>query len=176
MARTKRNRNKKQKYLGETKRKGRGLFDSKFFTMLLSENAKAKAKYEKRLKDAYALNQQLLAEQQEALIKLEKQGVDGPHNRTRSKTKMAKRTQKYDPVLFKLEHPELSKLEQLYNDRIYTQQALEWNEYLLKKLRDGKPEDYKKLLTQPQPNWDINRMAPKPRTYAVRPFPVAGPF
>ena len=175
MARTKRNRNKKQKYLGETKRKGRGLFDSKFFTMLLSENAKAKAKYEKRLKDAYALNQQLLAEQQ-ALIKLEKQGVDGPHNRTRSKTKMAKRTQKYDPVLFKLEHPELSKLEQLYNDRIYTQQALEWNEYLLKKLRDGKPEDYKKLLTQPQPNWDINRMAPKPRTYAVRPFPVAGPF
>ena len=90
MARTKRNRNKKQKYLGETKRKGRGLFDSKFFTMLLSENAKAKAKYEKRLNDAYALNQQLLAEQQEALIKLEKQGVDGPHNRTRSKTKMAK--------------------------------------------------------------------------------------
>ena len=174
MARTKRNRNKKQKYLGETKRKGRGLFDSKFFTMLLSENAKAKAKYEKRLKDAYALNQQLLAEQQEAIIKLEKQGVDGPHNRTRSKTTMAKHTQIYDPVLYRLEHPAWSKLEQLYNDRIYTKQALEWNEYLLKKLRDGKPEDYKKLLTQPQPNWDINRMAPKPRTYAVRPFLVRG--
>lgn len=171
MARTK--RNKKQKYLRETKRKGRGLFDSKF-AMLLSENAKAKIKYEGYLNKAYTLNQQLLAEQQEALIKLEKQGVDGPHNRTRSKTKMAKRTQKYDPVLFKLEHPELSKLEQLYNDRIYTQQALEWNEYLLKNLRDGKPEDYKKLLTKP--NWDINRMAPMPRTYAVRPFPVAGPF
>ena len=171
MARTKRNKNKKQKYLRETKRKGRGIFDSKF-AMLLSENAKAKIKYEKRLNDAYALNQQLLAEQQEAILKLEKQGVDGPHNRTRSKTTMAKHTQIYDPVLYRLEHPAWSKLEQLYNDRIYTKQALEWNEYLLKKLRDGKPEDYKKIIAQPR--WDINRMAPLPSTYSVRPFPVRG--
>ena len=160
MARTKRNKNKKQKYLRETKRKGRGIFDSKF-AMLLSENAKAKIKYEEYLNKAYTLNQQLLAEQQEAILKLEKQGVDGPHNRTRSKTTMAKRTKINDPVLYRLEHPVLNKLEQLYKDRTYTQQALEWNEYLLKILRDGKPEDYKKILAQP--NWDINRMAPMQR-------------
>lgn len=125
---------------------------------MLVDNAKAKAEYEQRLKTAYALNKRLFKEQDDAIIYFESKGVDGPHTRTRGKTTMAKLTKKNNPVLYQLEHPVPNKLEQLYKDRIYTNNALEWNEYGFRKLRDGKPEDYKKLLTQP--NWDMERMAP----------------
>lgn len=112
---------------------------------MLGDNARAKAEYENRLNRAYALNQQLLNEQQEAILHFEKQGVDGPHTRTRGKARTAKLTKTKDPIR--------ERLEQLYKDRIYTQNALKWNEYRFRKLKDGKPEDYKKLLTQP--NWDM---------------------
>ena len=167
MPRKKTKRNRKQKHLRETRRKvfskriGRGIFDSKF-AILLDDNAKAKAEYEQRLDTAYDLNKRLLNEQQEAIIYFEQQGVDGPHTRTRSKTKMAKLTKKNNPVLYQLEHPVPNQLEQLYKDRTYTEQAIKWNQYLLKNLKDGKPENYRELL-RPRANWNMERIAPLQR-------------
>ena len=71
----------------------------------------------------------MLKDQEEAILHFEKQGVDGPHTRTRSKTTKAKLTTT-------TKEPIREGLKQLYKDKMYTQFALEWNE-------NGMRMDYK---------------------------------
>ena len=132
MPRTKRNRKRNKKYnnLRKTrrklfsKRKGRGVFDSRL-PGLLDDNAKAE--YERRLKSAFTLNTEILARQNAEILELEKQGVDGPARRTRMKSRM--------PEANKIADPRVARLANLLKERAYTKYALKWNENGLTKLK-----------------------------------------
>jgi hypothetical protein len=148
MPKTKKNkkRNKKYNNLRKTKRNARGVFDSRL-PGLLDDNAKAE--YERLLNAAFALNTQMLAEQTAKILKLEKQGVDGPARRTRSKFRLL------DP------DPRVAELAKLIKERTYTKYALKWNENGLTKLEKGINENYRELI-RPRANWNMERMAPLP--------------
>jgi hypothetical protein len=138
-------RNKKYNNLRETKRKGRGVFDSKL-PGLLDDNAKVE--YERLLNAAFTLNTQMLDEQNAKILDLEKQGVDGPARRTRSKFRLP------DP------DPRVAELAKLIKERAYTKNALNWNKSGFTRLQ-GINENYRELI-RPRPNWDMKRMAPLP--------------
>jgi len=159
-SRTHRKRDRKRDKKRETKRKlflkkkGRGFLDSKVpaapanvdNTQYLAD----KAEYIERLKTAFALNTQTLADLQFEILELEKKGVDGPYRRTRSKPKLPDRSMVADP-----------RLANLIKQRDYIRVALKWNESGFTKLEKGIGENYRELL-RPRPNWDMERMAPLP--------------
>jgi len=159
-SRTHRKRDRKKDKKRETKRKlflkkkGRGFLNSKVpaapanvdNTQYLAD----KAEYIERLKAAFALNTQTLADLQVEILELEKKGVDGPYRRTRSKPKLPDRSMAADPILANL-----------IKQRDYIRVALKWNESGFTKLEKGIGENYRELLT-PRPNWDMERMAPLP--------------
>ena len=153
---TKTQNNRKRKTLGKircklySKRKGRGLGASKFVACLPITKTiqEAKEEYEKRLNSAVALNTKLLAEQSEAIIQLEKLGVDGPSRGTRSKVRNP------DPRIIRD-----SRLAKLVKEREYTQFALNYNNIALKNISLKSHIDYNKMLSE-RPNWDMERMAP----------------
>lgn len=148
--------NRKHKTLGKircklySKRKGRGLVASKFSACLprIKTIQEAKEEYEQRLNSAVALNTKLLAEQREAIIQLEKLGLDGPSRGTRSKVRNP------DPRIIR--DPRLAKL---LKERAYTQYALNYNNIALKNIAVKSFIDYNKMLIE-KPNWDMERMAP----------------
>lgn len=148
--------NRKHKTLGKircklySKRKGRGLGASKFIACLpkIKTIQEAKEEYEQRLNSAVALNTKLLAEQREAIIQLEKQGVDGPSRGTRSKVRNPDPRIIRDPILAKL-----------LKEREYTQYALNYNNIALNNISLKSHIDYNKMLSG-KPNWDMERMAP----------------
>lgn len=153
---TKTQNNRKHKTLGKircklySKRKGRGLGASKFIACLPITKTiqEAKEEYERRLNSAVALNTKLLAEQREAIIQLEKLGLDGPSHGTRSKVRNP------DPRIIR--DPRLAKL---LKERAYTQFALNYNNIALKNISLRSHIDYNKMLSE-KPNWDMERMAP----------------
>ena len=153
---TKTQNNRKHKTLGKircklySKRKGRGLGASKFSACLPIKKTiqEAKEEYEQRLNSAVALNTKLLAEQSEAIIQLEKLGLDGPSRGTRSKVRNP------DPRIIR--DPRLAKL---VKEREYTQFALNYNNIALKNIAVKSFIDYNKMLIE-KPNWDMERMAP----------------
>ena len=91
----------------------------------------------------------MLNEQNAEILDLEKQGVDGPARRTRSKFRLP------DP------DPRVAELANLLKERAYTKNALKWNENGLTKLEKGIGENYRELI-RPRANWDMERMAPLP--------------
>jgi hypothetical protein len=139
-------RNKKYNNLRETKRNARGVFDSRLPGLL---DDTAKAEYERLLKAAFTLNTEMLARQNAEILELEKQGVDGPARRTRSKFRLP------DP------DPRVARLANLLKERAYTKYALKWNENGLTKLEKGIGENYRELI-RPRATWDMERMAPLP--------------
>jgi len=152
---TKTQNNRKRKTLGKircklySKRKGRGLGASKFVACLPKTIQEAKEEYEKRLNSAVALNTKLLGEQSEAIIQLEKLGLDGPSHGTRSKVRNP------DPRIIR--DPRLVKL---VKERDYTQFALNYNNIALNNFALKSHIDYNKMLSE-KPNWDMERMAPR---------------
>jgi len=143
-------RNKKYNNLRETKRNARGVFDSRL-PGLLEDNAKAE--YERLLNAAFILNTEMLAKQNDEILELEKQGVDGPARRTRMKSRM--------PEANKIADPRVARLANLLKERAYTKYALKWNVNGLTKLEKGINENYRELI-RPRANWDMERMAPLP--------------
>ena len=154
---TKTQNNRKHKTLGKircklySKRKGRGIGASKFVACLprIKTIQESKEEYEQRLKSAFALNTKLLAEQSEAIIQLEKLGLDGPSRGTRSKVRNP------DPRIIR--DPRLAKL---VKERDYTQIALNYNNIALKNISSKSHIDYNKMLSE-KPNWNMERMAPR---------------
>jgi hypothetical protein len=139
-SRTHRKRETKHKFF--LKKKGRGFLDSKVpaapanvdNTQYLAD----KAEYIERLKAAFALNTQTLADLQVEILELEKKGVDGPYRRTRSKPKL--------PDHYTAADPKVAELANLLKERAYTKNALKWNESGFTKLEKGIGENYRELL------------------------------